>query len=60
MINLGLSNLFYFMLFVLCYALFNKIDCIIVSDVRRSSQTGESTGDRPAFWDFGSGSSYNF
>jgi len=29
------------------------------SDVHRSSQTGESTGDRPAFWDFGSGSSYN-
>ena len=29
------------------------------SDVRRSSQTGESTGDRPAFLGFGSSSSYS-
>jgi len=29
------------------------------SNVRRSSQTGESTGDRPAFFGFRSSSSYN-
>jgi len=29
-------------------------------DVRRSSQTGESTGDRPAFSSFGLSSGYNF
>jgi len=32
----------------------------VISNVRRSSQTGKSIGDRPAFWDFGSGSGYNF
>ena len=32
---------------------------VMSSDIHRSSQTGESTGDRPAFWDFGPGSSYN-
>ena len=32
---------------------------VINSDVRRSSQTGESTGNRPAFPGFGSSSGYN-
>ena len=37
----------------------DRLKWALDSDVCQSSQTGESTGDRPAFWDFGSGSSYN-
>jgi len=33
---------------------------LLTSDVRQSSETGELTGDRPAFLDSGSSSSNNF
>ena len=36
-----------------------RIIRIIIRDVHRSSQTGESTGDQPAFLRFGSSLSYN-
>ena len=42
--------------------LFLLIDNLLLplnSDVRRSSQTGESTGDRPAFSEFELSSGYN-
>jgi len=36
-----------------------KVQIVQLRDVRRLSQTGESTGDRPAFLRFGSSSGYN-